>query len=615
MKCVYVIKNIKNISNLEDVNSNDVIYNLDNRLDTKITNNSLKIKNTINLVSNLEILTIKDSVLKLVIKWYDDEDIKEFLLINQINLGFLVELELFTFLVKLITDIKILEKIIGIEKPDKIIAIGGIEYAEHVSKKYNLKYESKSNVETARVFFMDKIPIKYDFFNRPVGFTLSIEKYNSLREKFEKFTNIILKKFQNRIKNEGDYLLLEFNPAIFYDLIQSATKNHQKLNFLNLRRPAIWNINSFKQLLKTNSEVITSKDFMKNKKMINSQITKLENNLEELFQKENKLRDLFMIENESYWPIIKIYINKFLKTRGIQAVKEINMAINLFESKNFDVVLGLNDNLQTEKTIISIANQKGIPTIILQHGMFSHVFKKDAPYVRINAVLPLVAKYNVVWGKIDYEYAINQGWNTEQVRMIGGPKFDSQFKKNHYKKRTKRILLATTSGATQDNLMYQRYKESIKKTIEIVKDLENYELIIKLHPVDANLLMIKKIVNEINPSIPIMMNTNLDELIESSDLVITFDLSTVILHALIAQKPIIVISDGENEIQDEPIFQYDGLVLIQYEKLEQEIKKIITDSKLREKLIINGKNLTNDCFSNQGNASEKLLEFMKQLKK
>ncbi len=614
MKCVYIIKNISDLE-ISTNSDDDIIYNLNNRSDAKITNSSLNVKGTTKLITYSEILTIKDKVLKIVTEWYNDEHIKKYLLINQINLGFLVELELFPFLVGLITDIKILEKIIEIEKPDKIIAIGNIEYAEYVSKKKNLQYESKLNEGTTRGFFMDKISIKYDFFNRPLGITLSIEKYNSLREKFEKFSKTILKIFQNRTKNEGNYLLLEFNPSIFSDLIQYAMKSHQKLNFLNFRRPAIWNIESFKQLMGTNSEVITSKDFMENKKAINLQITKLECNLEELFQKENKLQELFMIENESYWSMIKINMSKFLKTRGIQAVKESNMAINLFNSKNFDVVLGLNDNLQIEKTIMAIANQKVIPTIILQHGMFAHRHEKDSPYVRINAVLPLVAKYFAVWGKIDYNFTISQGWDEEHVKMIGGPKFDNVFKKTHNIKKTKKILLATTSGAILDNLMYQRYKESIKKTIEIVECLEDYELVVKVHPVDTNLRMIKKIVNGINPSIPIRMNANVDELIESSDIVITFDLSTVILHALIAKKPIIVLSDGKNEIYKEPIFQYDGLVLIQYEKLEEEIKKIITDSKFCNRLITKGNKLTNDCFSNQGNASKKLLEFMNQLKK
>jgi len=278
MKIVYIIKNIKKIEELKDNSS--VIYSLDDQTSKLLSNHSLRYKEVKDSLSIKEIRAIESSVLKIVTEWYNLEEIKKYLLINEINLGFLVELELFSFLANVITNIKILEKIIQYEKPDKIIGIGNVFDLEYVAKKHNLAYNANSEQKIDNRFFMDQINIRYDFFNHPIGFTLSYEKYVILREKFEKMVNIILKIIQPRTKHKQNILLLEFNSTIFTELIKVAKNFHCKLNFLNLRRPAVWNIKSFNVLRRSNSEVMIASDFLKNEKKINTQIVEFNNNLE-----------------------------------------------------------------------------------------------------------------------------------------------------------------------------------------------------------------------------------------------------------------------------------------------------------------------------------------------
>lgn len=612
MKIVHFAKNIQNLKELT-CNSKDIIYSLDSKTSEQLSKLSLKYKDIKEILTIQEIRSIESEILKIVIEWYNHKEIKEYLLINKINLGFLVELELFSFLRDVITSIKIIEKIILREKPDKIISLGNVNYLEFVAKKYDLTYEIRNQEIISHRFDMDKFHLRYDIFNHPVGITLSYKKYIILREKFEKLTKFILRMIQKNEKSNENFLLLEFNPAIFSELLKSAKKLNYKLNLLNLRRPVIWNINSFKVIKNSDSRVIIASDYLRNKKTIDLQIKKFNNNLKKLFEKDNILKDIFSINQETYWPIIKNHIESFLKSRGMQAIKEYHMANNLFDANNFKVVLGLNDNLQVEKTILTVAKQKGIPTLILQHGLFDNVFSKDSPYIRMNAILPLVAEYFLVWGEIVQKYALSQGWKSEFISVVGSPKFDHLFKKLKSKKPTRKILLATSSGQFLDYESFRRYSESIKKTCEILQNLEGYELQVKVHPYEQEFSMIQEVVKEVDPTIPIMINADLDEIIESSDVVIVFNLSTVLLHSLIAQKPSIVLWTFPNYVPDEEIFRYGGVVLTQYENLEIELKKILEDSLHREKLIENGKMLIDNYFSNQGNASEELLKFMKQL--
>jgi hypothetical protein len=612
MKSVYIAKNIQNLNELK-LNSKDVIYSLDSQTSEQLSNTSLKHKDIKEILSFQENTVIESEVLKIAVEWYKQKEIKDHLIINKINLGFLVELELYSFLLEVIRNIRIIEKIILYEKPDKIISLGNVNYLEFIAKKYDLPYEISKQEKKFSEFGMDKIHVRYDLFNHPVGITLSYQKYISLREKLEKLTKFIVRIIQKNSKINENFLLLEFNPVIFTELLKSAKKLNYKLNLLNLRRPVIWNIKSFKIIKNSNADIIIASDYVKNKEIINPQIKKFNSNLKNMFEKEIILTNIFSINHETYWPIIKNHIESFLKSRGIQAIKEYHMANNLFNMNNFKAVLGLNDNLQIEKTILAVAKQKGISTLILQHGIFNNDFLKDSPYIRINAILPLVAEYFLVWGKIVQKYALDQGWKPEFISVIGSPKFDYLFKKLKSKKTNKKILLATSSGQFLDYESFRRYRESIKKTCEILQNLKNYELQVKVHPYEQEFSMIQEVVKEVNPAIPIIINGDLDEMIESSDIIITFNLSTVLLHASIAEKPTIAVWIEHHYKPDKVISRYDSIVFTQYENLEVELKKILEDSVYCEQLIKNQKKLIDDYFANQGNASEELLKFMSKL--
>ena len=69
--------------------------------------------------------------------------------------------------------------------------------------------------------------------------------------------------------------------------------------------------------------------------------------------------------------------------------------------------------------------------------------------------------------------------------------------------------------------------------------MPNIQLIVKPHPQPDFVNNIIELIQEIDPNIKIILDTNLVELIDSCDLLITFKNSTIALESLILNKPTI----------------------------------------------------------------------------
>ncbi len=99
-----------------------------------------------------------DSVaLKIAISWYQDKTIQDILTFDGINLGFLVEWELFHYLIQSIKDYFMLEKILEKEKPHKVIIFGDINKIETICEEKHIPYELKKLKNNNSKFIMDFI--------------------------------------------------------------------------------------------------------------------------------------------------------------------------------------------------------------------------------------------------------------------------------------------------------------------------------------------------------------------------------------------------------------------------------------------------------------------------
>jgi hypothetical protein len=149
----------------------------------------------------------------------------------------------------------------------------------------------------------------------------------------------------------------------------------------------------------------------------------------------------------------------------------------------------------------------------------------------------------------------------------------------------------------------------------IIKNMPNVNLIVKLHPVqDSNNQYIKKLIQKLDPNIPIYQIGSIKNIIELCDLMINIHIelmpSTVMLEGLILKKPIL------NVIMMDKIqqFQYvkDDAVLSKFDKfdLNKPINDLLFNYDLSEKLVANGQEHIKKFLVNQGTASKSFADIL-----
>lgn len=563
---------------------------------------------------------IDEKALEITTTWYQNKTLQETLTFEGINLGFLVEWEIFHYLVQTIKDFFMVEKIIKNEKPNKIIIFGDSKIIKEICEKHKIICDIQDSKLDDNKFIMDMIEIKYDILNHPISFKISFKKFLWLKQQYEKIIQIIynVSSHDNKNSNQKNFLLLDFNPVTYKDFLYSAKENHINLKLLNSRRPAIWNFNSYKIIKKTDCEIVKYSN-QSDSKDIKNKIDNLFESLKDNFLNDEIFQNIFSFENTSFWFNIKEEFMSFCFNRFAIAIKDILYIRSFLKNNKIDCILGWNDNLQTEKTIMSMARKMNIPIIILQHGIVPE--NKNPEKLSSNRVIgfvPVIAEYLATWGKITYEHAIKIGMQIENVGKIGSPRHDSFFvQKNMKQIRGKKTILFATSGLGKHLVegftteILEKYKKSIEAICLVSKKFKEYELIVKTHPYSYDFIDVKNIIKKNNPSAKIIQNASMMDLIHNCDVLITFGQSTVLLEAMILEKPTISIWLYDSISPEEDIiFNYDAITVTAYNELENNLKRILTDKDFVDLKVKNGKKFVNDYLSNPGKASHELLKFL-----
>ena len=157
----------------------------------------------------------------------------------------------------------------------------------------------------------------------------------------------------------------------------------------------------------------------------------------------------------------------------------------------------------------------------------------------------------------------------------------------------------------------------IIRLCEIFKNYNDVEIIFKIHPSQSgHNNEIKKIVQKYSKKIPIYMLNPIAELIQSSQLVITITPegwapSTIILESMVMGIPIMNIVLDEKLYEFEYIQQNAVIAISDDSDLDNKIKQIVSDERVRNELRENGKKFVKNFLKNYGNSSRKLAEVLR----
>jgi len=559
---------------------------------------------------------IDDKSIDITTHWYNQDLLKPFLIYHEINLGSLIELELSQYLLsvykKTISAIRIIEK----ENPKIIIVSTSINpFLKSLCNTKKLKIILLENLKTDSMYF-DTINVKYNIGSIPISVKFSRKNYLKMKNIFDNITKSLFSINCNKLRYEKSILLLDFNPVSYKILLKELSKLDKNILLLNQRRPAMWNLNSMQIVRNSKCTVINLNDFEKyDHNKVKTEIIDLTDKLNKMFELNGVFENIFIFESNSLWNSIKNTFAETCISRFTESLRRITLLEQMLEKFDISVILEWAETGQEEKEIITVSKKKGIPSVLLQHGMYpnSLTWNKFARFLA-HFPHPLISDKQAIWGEITKNFALKHEHNEKDLMITGSPRHDEFFNFNKIIKNKGVILLATTGasgifteGSTTD--VHIKFENFVREVCRVAKKLDK-QLIIKPHPQPDSINNVLNLVKEIDDTIPIILETDLKELISSCELLITFNNSTIALESIILGKPVISLQI-ERWTEESQIVKMNALLSITKEQdIEEGIIKMINDVDLINQINLNSKKFLELYLSNQGHASQTLAKFL-----
>lgn len=234
--------------------------------------------------------------------------------------------------------------------------------------------------------------------------------------------------------------------------------------------------------------------------------------------------------------VLKKFIFTNLEDKYYSYIYEIINAEKLIKSKCISKVITI-DEADRFRCFIYAANMNNIESYAIQHGLINKV---SYSYMIPDKDKKLVPKKTFLWGEEFKEQLINYTniYNNENIFVVGQPRTDILYdllQENIRVKNPKlRVLYAT-----------QPILDLTEQATEIIcsafANLDNYEIMIKLHPSDKNNELYNNLIVKYNlTNVKIVKEMDIYECLIWCDVVISVH-STVILEGAILNKPSICI--------------------------------------------------------------------------
>jgi len=529
------------------------------------------------------------------------------------------------FLSNLITFFSI-KNIIEQEKPHEIFLTGRLSkfLDSFFDKKHitvlndpNLIYDKGGQ---DKGFTADQIELRFNVFSKPVSMYISKKTYSKLKNIYENTICSFFNLWFNPHKQEKGVLLLEFNPAVYNELLTNLNSTGKPIILLNRRRSAIWNKESLKILKKcTNCKILNDKKFLNSNDKSNlSELKKRYHlNLQNLWQNEKLFQRLFSKSGISFWHIVKKKMIDLHYNRLDEYLEYLFTVKKALESLNLDSIVMLNETGETENAVLKI-NKSKISTFLLQHAFARFVpdFLDEQWRYEDQRMVSFQSDKFLIWGKTDFEFFSKFGIREDKLIITGSPRHDS-FSIEHGLSSSKKLILLTLTPITDrtglaDINLAIKYEKLLKKLLDFIKQSNNIDIIIKLHPGENwhNSSLVNFFQKNYH-NIPVYQTRSPKGLIQSSDLVINinneiYDHSTIMLEAMVLQKPVLQIS-LDNQFQNSDYDSGNPILALSYEAdWEKYIKKILFEKNFSEQMILNSNIHLKNFLSFQDNASKKV---------
>lgn len=602
LSSIILVNSVFDIDKLKKINNDDsTIISFDYTSHKILTENGVEHELSDNFLTSEDTKKIQQNSYRLT-KWYDDSTVSSMLTYEGINLGRLFYVEFHYFLLPL------LKKFIEITR---------------ICKKYGQKQllATFDLYDIAKLFNTNTVALDekkqedfvYDHIKIPIAGSLNVTLKRSHYQYVKRISETIIQNLVEKQKQpKKAVLLIEFDPVRYENLLSLSPKIGVNFVLFNRRRPAIWNLQSYSIIKKSNTFVATDQNLVTQKiqEKIKNKQNELAGQLHSLWKNDDYFAKFFYFES-SFWNIIKSNFKELCEKRIMEAVREIEITKELFQNHDLNCIMTWSESGFNEQIAIHLAKKLSIKIVLLQHGIIvddSQAYE----FNKFSGVIPIHSDKFVVWGETVKQYAVECGVPEEKIHVLGSPTYDKIAKNSDDEKNI--ILLAATAPRkihVEGHLVneLENYENLIMSICKIVR-LNNKKLIVKTHPFQEE-HDITAVVKSVNPTIDIVKKGNILSLVKKCDCLISVGVSSAIFETQLVGKPVISLK-VEYDVGTPSILKTDSCLKTSVDELDNVIKKI-EDKEYRNNVISNASKLLSQNLANAGNASKELLLFLKKL--
>jgi hypothetical protein len=569
-------------------------------------------------LNNSDFQKIDSVAFMIITNWYKNKQIENIIKINDVNLGWLLEQEFYSYmvnvLVNFITLMKIKKDIPDIE--NIFTTPNLLDFTKTIFPNCNVK-QLKSHHKKSQIFNFDVYSIKYNLGPLPLVLRIPRKYFFKLRNFYENsFLPLFRKLFTKFKKNTLSVLLIDFNPARENYFLSQLCKHDKNIYLLNRRRVAIWNLKSFFSVRNTKSIPISYEQFLNSsdKKEIRILTEDLLEKFTALLENHKLFSNIFSIDGNSFWYCIKPYFKNFCCDRFTESIYEIIGIRKLLNVIQPSYILHFFGVALQEKIIVSEAKKQNIKIFMLQHGAVHIFYPEWNKFNFITGTLPILDEKLIVWGSIMKKYALSNGMKYDDVIDIGSIRHDSYFKKDVIQSEKNIILVAlvpyfTLQSSDLSIKEFSKYEKTIITLCKILKKFNDKKIIFKFHPgdMDFNSIHLEPLIHEILPDAQLIVDADLTNLIPTAEIVITNGLSTFLLDSNIFKIPTVSLMSNHEEFIGGLSHGYSkSFEHVNFIEFEKYLHSVLNDITIRQENINNGQEFLNSYFSNLGTASNLL---------
>ena len=551
-------------------------------------------------------------------EWFNSDKISKYIYYNGINLGSLIQDELINILVNYIKKVFELYKISKQFNDSTFVSSYSChEIMKNFSK--NIMKFKNSKMENLEQLPLDSTSVKMKIGTKSHSMEFRIPKnvFTRLKNISEKPSKFLLPKNHSFDENSKNILVIEFNTIRYQTFFEQISNSNLNFIIYNRRSPAFWNVQSY-NLIKQSGCITETQNSLYDtnlKKIISDGKIQTKSKLLDFFSTEDFFESFFSFDGISFWSSFKAFFSNYFIKRALEFIEEIELLKKLMEKYTFSSILILSEAGSNERMALQLARQKEIPVCLLQHGAIYDTIEGYDMNVA-QGVVPLKSDHYLCWGKITEEYSKRLGIKSEKIHAIGSPIFDKvRFDERDYSKND--YVLLATSGPTKEDAsdltieIIEKNMNAIKKVCQLTTKY-NKKLIIKTHP-SPDELDPSFIAKQVNSKIKVINEGKISPLIQSCELLITIDFTSVILDAHLLGKPVISLSVKDNGWGIPPALKNNSCLVTDLEKLNDDLKDVLNNEQIRNQLIKNGMKSSNEYLSYQNNGSSKLIGFLEEL--